>query len=189
MGMLEIHIPDVEGWDQTKNNGQGEFVKIKGADLILEHSLVSLQKWEAKWKKPYLLDNNKTDEEMLDYIRCMTMTKNVDPEIYKYIPKEEMIRIANYINDPMTATTITNRRPGGRSKEIVTAELIYFWMINYGIPMEYRKWHLNQLITLVRVCEIKNDSGSKGSKMSLNEIYASNRALNAQRRAMAHSKG
>ena len=183
--MLEIHIPDVEGWDQNKE----EFVTKKGADLILEHSLVSLQKWEAKWKKPYLLDNNKTDEEMLDYVRCMTMTKNVDPDLYYYIPKEEMEKIAKYINDPMTATTITNRRPGSRSKEIVTAELIYFWMINYNIPMEYRKWHLNQLIMLIRVCEVKNESGNKGSKMSMNEIYASNRAENARRRAMAHSKG
>lgn len=185
--MLEIHIPDVEGWDQEKGEN-GEFVTKKGADLILEHSLVSLQKWEAKWKKPYLLDNNKTDEEMLDYIRCMTMTKNVDPDLYYYIPASEMQKIADYINDPMTATTINDKRPG-RSKEIVTAELVYFWMINYGIPMEYRKWHFNQLLTLIKVCEIKNSSGEKGSKMSMNEIYASNRELNAKRRAMAHSKG
>ena len=187
--MLEIHIPDVDGWDQTKGEN-GEFVHLKGADIILEHSLVSLQKWEAKHKKPYLHDKvEKTDEEILDYIRCMTMTKNVDPNLYYYIPKEEMEKIVKYINDPMTATTFHDARKGYGKKEVVTAEIIYFMMINYGIPMEFRKWHLNQLMTLIRVCEIKMNTNDKSRKMSMNDIYNQNRSLNAQRRAMMNSKG
>lgn len=182
--MLKITIPDQHGWNPVTE----EFVDVKGTSLILEHSLVSLQKWESKWHKPYLGKTEKSSEEIIDYIRCMTITQNVDPSVYNYIPREEIERIAKYIDDPMTATTFSNGGPAGRrgSSEIVTAEVIYYWMIALNIPMEYRKWHLNQLLTLIRVCEIKQDPGKK---MGRGELNARNRALNAQRRAKMHSRG
>lgn len=182
----KIVIPDVHGW----NPAIEEFVDVKGATLILEHSLVSLQKWEAKWNKPYFSKEEKTNEEVLDYIRCMTMTKDVDPLIYNYIPGETIKEIADYINAPMTATTFSGNKPEGGAKTIggdkVTAEIIYYWMIALNIPMEYRKWHLNQLITLIHVCEIKN---TPPKKMSKNDIAARNKSLNAKRRAALHTRG
>ena len=185
--MLKITIPDVvDGWDQVKK----QFVNQKGATLFLEHSLVSLQKWESKWHVPYLTNDKKTNEQVMDYIKCMVvMPKEFDEKVLDYIPKTEMEKIVNYISDPMTATTFNkDRRVEGKSpnKEIVTAEVIYSWMIALNIPVEYRKWHLNQLLTLIRVCE-KNNAPKE--KMGKNEILARNRALNAQRRAKHHSRG
>lgn len=181
--MLKITIPGINGWDPYKE----EFVETKETTLILEHSLISLQKWEAKWHKPYLKEKEKTAEEILDYIKCMTLTQNVDPEVYSHIPEKEIEKIAHYIEDPMTATTFSNSGPGGSGRgEVVTAEIIYYWMIALNIPMEYRKWHLNQLLTLIRVCEIKN---SPGKKMSSRDINARNKSLNAQRKAMLHTHG
>lgn len=184
--MLEITVPDANGWDPTKE----EFVHVKGGTLYLEHSLVSIQKWEAKYHKPYLSQDQKTTEEIVDYIRCMTIfPKNPDPEMFNYIPEEEINKIVAYIDDPMTATTFsdkTNENGGSRKKEIITAEIVYYWMITLEIPMEYRKWHINQLLTLIRVCEIKN---APQKKMGKNEIMARNKALNAQRRARSRSKG
>lgn len=183
----KITIPDVNGWDPNIE----EFVDVKGATLILEHSLISLQKWEAKWHKPYLNDKNKTPEETVDYIRCMTtktIPNEIDDRIYNYIPENMVMEIVDYINDPMTATKFSNGGPGGGkpSREKITAEIIYYWMIALSIPMEYRKWHLNQLLTLIRVCEIKQ---SPGKKMGKQELAARNRALNAQRRAALHTHG
>lgn len=182
--MLKITVPDISGW----NPDIEEFVDKKGATLILEHSLVSLQRWESKWHKPYLSDKEKTTEEILDYIRCMTVTPNVDPDIYNYIPESSIKEIAEYIDNPMTATTFSNASQiGGRvSREVVTAEVIYYWMIALNIPMEYRKWHLNQLLTLIRVCEIKQ---GPQKKMGRNELNARNRALNAKRRAAMNTHG
>ena len=181
----KITIPDIHGWNSNKE----EFVDFKGLELTLEHSLISLHKWEAKWHKPYLSDTEKTSEEVIDYIRCMTLTPNVDPDIYYYLPKEATKEIVEYINDPMTATTFTTHNPSNKpqgKKEVVTAEIIYYWMIEFGIPMEYRKWHLNQLLTLIRVCELKN---LPQKKMSKSEMLASNRALNARRKAQMHTHG
>lgn len=181
-----IVIPKMNGWDPKKE----EFVNIEGATITLEHSLISLQKWESKWHKPYFSKNEKTTEEVIDYIRCMTITPNINPEIYNYIPSNIIGEIAEYINDPMTATTFGGEKVQGTSRTIggdkITAEIIYYWMIALGIPVEYRKWHLNQLLTLIRVCEIKQ---SPGKKMGKNDIMAQNRALNAKRRAARHSRG
>ena len=179
--MLKIVIPDInDGWDPVKK----EFVNVKGATLILEHSLVSVQKWEAKWHVPYMSTENKTNEMVLDYIKCMVMFPHeFDEEVINYIPKKELEEVVKYINDPMTATTFSdNSKNGGGStkKEKVTAEIVYYWMIALNIPMEY------QLLTLIHVCEIKN---APQQKMGRNEIMARNRALNAQRRARMRSKG
>lgn len=179
--MLQLEIPDREYFDESTST----FIQIKGQTILLEHSLISLSKWEAKWKKPFLSNEEKTYEETLDYVRCMTVTKNVDPNLYFGLSRANIEAVNSYIEDPMTATTFSNRKQG-RSREIVTSELIYYWMIALQIPSEYEKWHLNRLLTLIRVCNIKNEPPKK---MGKGEILRRNRALNAARRAKAHSSG
>lgn len=180
--MLEIVIPETEQYDEVNDR----FITTKRQVLRLEHSLVSLSKWEAKWHKPYLSRKSKTEEEQIDYIRCMTLTQNVDPNVYTAITPQLRETVNSYINDPMTATTFPKRRKGRSSNEIVTAEIIYYWMISNQIPSEYQKWHLNRLMTLINVCNAK--SGPK-KKMSQKEIFEQNRALNAARRKKMHSRG
>ncbi len=187
--MLPITIsekPEQEYYDESR----GQFIYRKGHKaftLQLEHSLISLSKWESKWKKPFLsVKEPLTQEEMLDYIRCMTINGNVEPEAYYYISKNELQQIQEYINDPHTATTITDRRNRPARNEIVTSEQIYFWMIQYNIPHDYEKWHLNRLLTLIKICNIK--SGPE-QKMSRQSIYAQNRALNEARKQRLHSRG
>lgn len=181
--MLRLNIQlSPEGWDEQKE----EFVEGKTQVLQLEHSLISLSKWESKWCKPFLSSNNKTDEEILDYIKLMTLTQNVDPDVYSHLSVENFKEIDAYINAPMTATTFTEDKNGKRSREIITAELIYYWMIALQIPFECQKWHLNRLLTLVRVCNIKNTPPKKYSKRETASSYA---ALNAARRSKMNTKG
>ena len=180
--MLEITIPGVEQYDEAKNC----FITTKEQSLRLEHSLVSLSKWETKWHKPYLSKQPKTVLEQIDYIRCMTLTQNVDPNVYTAITPRILEQVNAYINDPMTATTIRNRRNGRSSNEIATAEVIYYWMISNQIPVEFQKWHLNRLMTLINVCSLKN---GPQKKMSQKEIFAQNRALNAARRKRGRTRG
>lgn len=180
--MLEIVIPPIEGWDEEKQ----EFVTTKGATLLLEHSLISLSKWEAKWNKPFLDKNDKTNEETIDYIRCMTLNKNVDPDVYNYISQDNIMKIYEYIQAPMTATTFNTFQKKSFDRTIVTSELIYYWMVALNIPFECEKWHINRLLTLIRVCEVKNAPPKKMSKRELMNQYAS---LNASRRKKYNSKG
>lgn len=181
--MLEITIPGTEEWDEDKE----EFITTKETTLRLEHSLVSLSKWESRWCKPFLDSEDKTIEETLDYIRCMTLTQNVDPNVYYGLTSENVKQVEAYILAPMTATTISRRNNKTFGpKEIVTSELIYYWMIALNIPFECQKWHLNRLITLIEVCNIKN---SPPKKLSRNELLMRNTELNAQRRKALNSKG
>ena len=181
--MLQIIIPlTKEGWDEVNE----EFVEPIYKTLCLEHSLVSLSKWESKWHKPFLSKAVKSYEEIIDYIKCMTVTKNVDPEVYNHITSENMKQIDEYIEDPMTATTFSDDVSGKRNREIITSEIIYYWMITLGIPFECRKWHLNRLLALIRVCNVKN---SPKKKMSVSSIMARNAELNAARRKVLNSKG
>lgn len=181
--MLRIEIPiNPEGWDEKRQ----EFVKPKTQILQLEHSLVSLSKWESKWCKPFFSNEEKSYEEVLDYIKCMTITQNVDPEVYNHLTESNITDINNYINAPMTATTFTNNKGHGNNREIITSELVYYWMIALNIPVEFQKWHINRLLTLIRVCEIKN---SPQKKMSKNEIMSRNAALNEARRKKLNSRG
>lgn len=167
------------------------FVNIKGTTIKIEHSLVAISKWESKWHVPFLDDKTKkTDEMIIDYIRCMTITQNVDPEIYYHIPVDVMKEINDYIDNPMTATWFNNEHsPKGMRSEVVTAELVYYWMISCQIPPEYDKWHFNKLMTLIRVCSEKNSQAQGGKKMSKRSILNQNRALNAARRKANGSKG
>ena len=181
--MLRLIVPlGVEQWDEKKE----EFIEPKTMTLQLEHSLLSLSKWESKWCKPFLSQNDLTVEETLDYIKCMVISKNVNPEVFDHFTKDNVKAVIDYINAPMTATTFSKESNGKTNKEIVTSELIYYWMIAYNIPSEYQKWHLNRLLTLIRVCGIKN---APPKKMGKGEIMRNNAALNAARRAKLHSKG
>lgn len=181
--MLQISIPiSPEGWDEEKQ----EFVEPQEKILQLEHSLVSVSKWESKWHKAFLTNNSKTDEEMFDYIRCMTITQNVDPSLYNYLTANNVEQIKAYIEDPMSATIISKGSEGKSNREIVTSELIYYWMISLNIPMECQKWHLNRLLKLIEVCNIKNTPPKKRSK---SDIMRSNAALNAARRKQLGTKG
>jgi hypothetical protein len=180
--MLQITIPAVELWDERKQ----EFVTTKEQTLQLEHSLVSLSKWESKWCKPFLTKQEKTFEETLDYIKCMTITQNVDPEVYNYLTNENIEEIKKYIEAPMTATYFSDDKTVKSSREQITAELIYYWMIALNIPFECQKWHLNRLLTLIKVCNIKNQPPKKLSKK---EIMSRNAALNAARRKQLNTKG
>ena len=179
--MLQITLPTVEVWDESKE----EFIILKEQTLKLEHSLVSLSKWESKWCKAFLTKQEKTREETLDYIKCMTLTQNVDPDIYNRLTNDNIEEIHKYIEAPMTATYISEKTKGKGGGEIVTAELIYYWMIALNIPFECQEWHLNKLITLIQVCNIKNQPPKK---MSKREILSRNAAINAARRQQLNSK-
>lgn len=182
--MLRIKIPRRELYNEETN--QFFYFPNRDIDLQLEHSLVSISKWESKWHKSFLSHKEKmTEEESLDYIRCMNLTPNVDPEIFKYLTNENILEIRNYIEDPMTATTFRDDRKAKR-KEIITNEIIYYWMVSYQIPFECQKWHINRLLTLIRVCSEKN---APQKKMKPNEIIARNRALNKARRQQLNSRG
>lgn len=180
--MLKLHIPAREWY----NHQTEEFVlQSKPCDLMLEHSLLSLSKWEAKWKKPFLDDKHpRSDEEFIDYVRCMTINQGVDPMIYYNLTPSMIDKIKDYIADTMTATTIKRHGKKAPGRQIVTSEAIYSWMVSYGIPFECQKWHLNRLMTLISVCQIES-GGQK--KMSQAEIMKENAAINEAR--MSKLKG
>ena len=181
--MLQITIPGGEFWNEETN----KFINIKETTLVLEHSLVSLSKWESRWCKPFLGKESKTDEETLDYIRCMTLTQNVDPNIYYALSAKNIEDINHYIENPHSATTIReNNNNSPKSHETITSELIYYWMVALNIPFECQKWHLNRLLTLIRVCNIKN---APPKKMTQRQIMSRNAALNAARRKRLNSAG
>ena len=180
--MLKITIPSAELWDEDKE----EFVYTKEQTLQLEHSLVSLSKWESKWCKAFLSKHEKTFEETVDYIKCMTLTQNVNSDVYQYLTNKNIAEINRYIEAPMTATYFSDDKIGKTSREQVTSELIYYWMVALNIPFECQKWHLNRLLTLVKVCNIKNQPPKKRSRK---EILSRNAALNAARRKQLNTRG
>lgn len=180
--MLQLVFPSTEFFDERTN----KFIAVKGQTLQLEHSLVSVSKWEAKWKKPFMNPKPKTEEETIDYIRCMTITQNVNPLVYSMVTKDHVATVMDYINDPMTATTI-KKKEGTGSRAIVTSEVIYYQMTAYQIPFDpCQKWHLNRLLMLIRVCDEKN---TPSKKMSRAQTAKSNHSLNAARRARMHTRG
>lgn len=183
--MLTIIVPEqIDLWDDKKE----EFFTIPEQKLQLEHSLISLSKWESNWKTPFLR-NDHTYEECIDYIRCMTINSNVNPLIYDHLPPEIISKIFEYVEDSRTATWFTDigeqKSPFNSSSEI-TSELIYYWMVALQIPVEFEKWHINRLITLIRICNEKN---APPKKMNKNQILKNYRELNAARKAKYHTKG
>ena len=181
--MLQVTIPECDWFDERTNT----FGKTKETTLQLEHSLVSIHRWEMKWCKPFLGKDQKTAEECIDYIRCMTLTQHVDPAVYNAITPAVMDQINDYIEAPMTATWFGDKNKQGASRrEIVTSEVIYYWMISLNIPWECRKWHLNTLLTLIRVCNAKN---APQKKQNRREMMEQRTAINKARRARLNSKG
>jgi hypothetical protein len=182
--MLRITVPLAEGFDDVKQ----EFIETESFALELEHSLASLSKWESREEKVFLgisEKDQKTNEELLRYIKDMTLTPNVPWEIYLRLSEQNIEQINKYINSKQTATWFsTQQRP---SREIVTAEIIYYWMVALQIPFECQYWHLNRLLTLVQVCNEKNKPSNK--KMSRSEAMRKQRELNAQRRANSGTRG
>ena len=179
--MLKIFVPSAELYDERTER----FVTVNGRELQLEHSLVSISKWESKWKKPFLDNQVKSRDETIDYIRCMTISQNVDPNVFVCLTDANIEAVNRYIDDSMTATTFKNsqKKP---NRQIITSEIIYYWMIALEIPMECQKWHLNRLLTLIRVCDEKSQPGKKKSRK---DIIAENRALNQMRRARSGTRG
>lgn len=181
--MLQLLVPiSPEGWDEERE----EFVEAKAETLQLEHSLVSLSKWESRWNKPFLSKTEKTSEEILDYIKCMTIPTEVDTVVYQKLTTKHYEQINSYISAPMTATTFYDDKHNKNSRETITSELVYYWMVALQIPFECQYWHLNRLLTLIRVCNVKNAPPKKQSK---SDIMRRNAALNAERRARLNSKG
>lgn len=192
--MLTVTIPSEEVWDEAEQR----FIKTLPHDytLSLEHSLVSLSKWEQKWHKPFLSEEDKTYEETCDYIRCMTRTQNIPAEVYKHIPDSVVIAVNEYIKDPATATWFgATRRVEGASpnvgKKVTTSEEIYYMMIELNIPIQFEKWHLNRLFTLIKVINIKHEEADPNNKnrMSASDMAAQRRAIMAQRRKALGTKG
>lgn len=179
--MLEITIPGIELYDEEKN----EFINYDEKTVRFEHSLVSVSKWESKWCKPFLSGKEKTAEEILDYIICMTVTEGITDDIYSRLTQENFSKINEYIGHPMTATTFNDERKSG-SREIITSEIIYYWMVAFNIPFECQYWHLNRLLTLIKVCNIKNNPPKKMSKQ---EVLSRNKALNEARKRELKTKG
>lgn len=181
--MLQIVVPKKEYWIERKK----EFIYTKEQTLCLEHSLVSISKWESKWHKPfiYTFHNNINDNEIRDYVKCMTLTQNVDPNVYFSLSEENVKAIFEYINDPMTATTFRNES-GRPNRELITSELIYCWMTQANIPFECQKWHLNRLLTLIRVCNIKNQPEKKRNSR---EIISEYKDMNEQRKKLWNTAG
>lgn len=186
--MLEIKVDGQELYNETKN----EYITTPSTILQLEHSLISISKWEAKWHKPFIQSSDHMNrDEIIYYIKCMTISPgNVKDEVYLSLSQENVDNIIDYIKNPMTATWFKEEKQKSRSREIITSELIYYWMIALQIPFECQKWHLNRLLTLIRVCNAKNEETAPNKhKMGARELMSRNAALNAQRRAKLHTKG
>jgi hypothetical protein len=180
--MLQIFVTMTEAFNDETN----EFVPLTNFVLEMEHSLVSLSKWESYYKKPFLNRTEKTSEETLYYIKAMVLSPEVSPEVFSHLSKENIRQINEYISDTMTATTFIEHGVQKMSREGITAELIYYWMIALNIPFECQYWHLNRLLTLVKVCNRKN---SPSKKMSRRDMLAQQRSLNAERREALGTRG
>lgn len=180
--MLQIKIQDSELWDERKQ----EFVYVKRQTLQLEHSLISISKWESKWCKSFFHTYDKTYEEVVDYIRCMVLTPKFDPLLLSGLTVKNIEDINEYINAPMTATYFSENNHRFAMREKITSELIYYWLIELNIPFECQKWHINRLLTLIRLCSLKKQPPRK---MSRGEIIRRNAALNEERRKSLNTKG
>ena len=181
--MLTLEIPETELFDESRDR----FIYIKQQTVKLEHSLISISKWESKWAKPFLNKDKKTKEEILDYIKCMFVNPAQDKNVVLCFSGKDIDKIIEYINAPMTATTVTffEKDKPKTKEETITSELIYYWMISAGIPFECEKWHINRLFALLKICSAKNTPKKKMTK----DMAQSQAALNAKRRANLKSKG
>lgn len=187
--MLEIIIPEQEMF----NDNEQKFFIIKEQKIKLEHSLVSISKWEAKWRQSYFDKKDKTSEQVLDYIKCMTITQNVKDEVYRFLLSKDyrvekiLTDISDYIGTERTATTFYDVPGSSNNNSRITSEIIYSWMITYNIPMECQKWHLSRLLALIRVMD--NNNNPQSNKMTRQELIERNRNLNEQRKKAMNTNG
>ena len=175
--MLQIKVPGKEFW----NSELQEFIYTKDITLHLKHSLVSLTRWEQHYKRRFLDDGPKNEEEYRFYIQCMTLNKDVDPLVYTVLQEDDIKKVTDYLHDSMTATTLPKQNNNRSNSEKLSSELIYYYMSALNIPFECEKWFLNNLIILISIASIKNNPQEKKSKPSWSSI----RALNAVRNAKA----
>jgi hypothetical protein len=180
--MLNLTIQGDEFYDETSET----FLSVDVVELVLEHSLISLSKWESQTKKPFLSRDEKTPEEVRLYIKAMIISDNYPPDIVDRFTQEDMSAVNAYIDSSESATKFGSMPETGGRGEVVTSELIYYWMVMFNIPFECQTWHLNRLFSLIRICNLKN---SKPKKMSRQELAARNRALNEQRREQLNTNG
>jgi hypothetical protein len=180
--MLTIMVGATDVYDESSET----FGAQGGFELQLEHSLVSLSKWESEFEKPFLGKAEKTREEVLAYIREMVLTPNPPGDFLQKLSKENLESINAYMDRKMTATWFSDQPGAPRSSEVITAELVYYWMTVFNIPFECETWHLNRLFTLIRIANIKQ---AKPKKMSRSEVAARNRELNARRKAQLGTRG
>ena len=180
--MLTLIVNSEEFYDEISE----EFTSVPDVVLELEHSLVSLSKWESKFKKPFLGPNDKTLEETMGYIEAMVISNNCDSSILSRLTNEHFTKINDYIASPESATTFGTQQKGRGNSEVITSELVYYWLISFNIPFEFETWHLNRLFSLIQICNLKN---TNPKKMPKNEIAARNRALNEQRKAQLNTRG
>lgn len=180
--MLKIVVPGEEYFDEAES----KFLTKGDIELRFEHSLLSLSKWESIWEKPFLTDKEKTDEEAMSYIRFMCLDEDVPDEVFDRMSNDNVLAINKYIEKKHTATWFVEDDKPKKTSETITSELIYYWMVAMNIPFECETWHLNRLMTLVKVYNIKN---APEKKMSRGEILSRNRKLNAERRKQLQTKG
>ncbi len=181
--MLTINIPERDYFDESTQM----FTTIPARTIDLEHSLVAISKWESKYMKPFLNEKPKTTQETYDYIQCMVVGEPCDMLTIQSITYLDLERITNYIQSPNTATTITHHGQQKPNREVKTSELIYYWMIAFNIPFECQNWHLNRLLTLINICNIKNDTSNK--KVNPKDTLRRNAALNAARKKAMNTSG
>ncbi len=180
---LYITIPGREWFNEDTE----EFSYTPEANIVLEHSLLSISEWESRWHKPFFSPKPKTEQELYDYVRCMTTSDRPDENVYRALSRSNIDKIQKYIENPMTATTFSDSGEKKQNREIITSEIFYYWMTMFNIPfVPCETWHINKLQALIHVCAIKNQSPKK---MSKNEIIKRNSSLNAMRRAKYGSKG
>lgn len=173
--MLRIYVPKCELWDEVHE----EFIRTKAYTLRLEHSLVSISKWEAKHHISFFV-TKLSGELLLSYIKCMTLNPDAPDNVYMALTNANLKAILDYINDPMTASKVSADVTRVGRDDYVTSELVYYWMTKYNIPAEYEKWHINRLIMLIRIC-IEKEKPPK--KMTQAELYARHAAINARNKA------
>ena len=166
--MLEIDVETEESFDESTQ----KFV-VKSYRVRLEHSLVSASKWESLWKEAFLGKKDKTLNQTISYVQCMIQNSELPPDVFLKLIQRHLNEIKDYVGDEMTATRLRNDPNASGSGETITTELIYYWMISLSIPVEFENWHLNRLITLIRVVNLKN---TPPKKMTVQERRALNRS-------------
>lgn len=180
--MLKLTFPPADFFDEDSQ----KFISLPGFELELEHSLLALSEWESKWEKPFLGESSLTPEETLDYVRCMIVTPEFPPDALDRLDDETVQQVVSYIERKMTATWFADSGSRGPRVETITSELIYYWMTTYQIPFECERWHLNRLMTLIRICDVKQNPPKKRSP---EEVAQRNAEINRKRREQLGTKG